>query len=101
MRRHGDFDSRRVCAGRRLQMYRRVLIGLIGLIAISVAARTATAQNAFWNFESAPVNPLAMTPDGTKLLACNTADARIEVFSLTGANPVHTGSIPVGIDPVS
>jgi YVTN family beta-propeller protein len=42
-----------------------------------------------------------MTPDGTRLLVTNTADGRLEVFTLGGALPVHTASIPVGLEPVS
>ncbi len=61
----------------------------------------AQAQPAFVNWESPHVHPLDMTPDGTTLLAVNTADNRLELFDLTGNVPVHTGSIPVGLDPVS
>ena len=61
----------------------------------------AHAQSGFVNFETAPVHGMDITPDGTTLLVTNTADARIEVFSLGAAMPVWVGSIPVGMDPVS
>ena len=43
-----------------------------------IAAFGAAAQHRVVNFESAHVHPLERTPDGTTLLAVNTADARLE-----------------------
>ncbi|MEE9533744.1 MAG: hypothetical protein V3W06_04945, partial [Acidimicrobiia bacterium] len=62
---------------------------------------TATFGQSFVNFESPHVTPLDLTPDGSRLLAVNTADNRLEVFTVTVAGLAHTGSIPVGLDPVS
>ncbi len=61
---------------------------------------SARAQS-FLNWETPQVHPLDITPDGYKLLACNTADNRLEVFTLTASGPVKAGSVPVGLDPVS
>ncbi|MBL7962622.1 MAG: beta-propeller fold lactonase family protein [Flavobacteriales bacterium] len=55
----------------------------------------------FTNFESAHVHPIDMTPDGTKLLAVNTANNSLEVFNVTASGLVHHASIPVGLDPVT
>ncbi len=55
----------------------------------------------FVNWENPHVHPLDMTPDRSTLLAVNTADNRLEVFDLTGAQPEIVASIPVGLDPVS
>ena len=55
----------------------------------------------FVNWETPHVSPIAMTPDGTKLLVCNLADNRLEVFSLTSGSPVAVGAVPVGLDPCS
>ena len=41
------------------------------------------AQSSFVNWEHPQVHPLEITPDGTKLLAVNTPDNRLEVFDLT------------------
>src|SRR5262245_26509582 len=57
--------------------------------------------SSFVNFETPHVSPLTMTPDGNLLLAVNTPDNRVELFDLTGDQPVHVGSVPVGLDPVS
>ncbi|GBD25563.1 Anti-sigma-I factor RsgI2 [bacterium HR30] len=53
-------------------------------------------------FESGPVRPLALSPDGTKLFATNIPDSRLEIFSI-GANGVltHLESVPVGLEPVA
>src|SRR5882762_5829571 len=64
------------------------------------ATRTQTT-NDFVHFESGHVHPLAMTPDGTRLLAVETPDSRVGVFDLTGAAPVRIADIPVGLEPVS
>lgn len=55
----------------------------------------------FVNFESGHVHPLDMTPDGSKLLAVNTAANTLEVFTVTITGLVNTASIPVGMDPVT
>jgi YVTN family beta-propeller protein len=80
----------------------RALTALLPL-ALAAAAGAQTPAG-FVNWESPHVSPLAMTPDGTRLLAVNTADARLEVFTLgagPGGAPKKTASIPVGLDPVT
>jgi hypothetical protein len=57
--------------------------------------------SSFTNFESAHVSPITMTPDGTKLLAVNTANNSLEVFTLSASGMVHSATIPVGLDPVT
>jgi YVTN family beta-propeller protein len=70
-------------------------------LGLAAAGSLATNPSNFTNWESPHVSPLAVTPDGTRLLAVNTADARLEVFSITGPAPVKAGSVPVGLDPVT
>lgn len=55
----------------------------------------------FVNFETAPVNPVALSPDLSTLVVCNLPDARLEVFDVTGVAPRSVGNVPVGLDPVS
>src|SRR3982751_950963 len=74
---------------------------LVALGLLLFCARPAHSQGSFYNWETPPVHPVEMTPDGTKLLVTNTADGRLEVFTLGGALPVHAASIPVGLEPVS
>ncbi|HEX5138393.1 MAG TPA: hypothetical protein VFY93_15560 [Planctomycetota bacterium] len=59
------------------------------------------APSLFVNWEDLSVHPLALTPDGSTLLVCNTPDARLDLFDATGATPVAAGSVTVGIDPLS
>jgi YVTN family beta-propeller protein len=61
----------------------------------------AAAQSSFVNWESPHVHPLDLTPDGTRLLAVNTPDARLEVFDVTGTTPLAAFNVAVGLDPVS
>jgi len=57
--------------------------------------------SSFTNFESAHVSPLALTPDGTKLLAVNTGNNSLEVYAVSAEGLTHTATIPVGLDPVT
>jgi DNA-binding beta-propeller fold protein YncE len=57
--------------------------------------------SSFTNFESGHVSPIALTPDGTKLLAVNTGNNSLEVFTVTATGLTHSASIPVGLDPVT
>src|SRR5262249_16716830 len=64
------------------------------------ATRTQAATDSL-HFESGQVHPLALTPDGKRLLAVNTADDQLTVFSLLGPVPSPVAEIPVGLEPVS
>ncbi len=61
------------------------------------------AAQSFVHFESPHAHPLELTADGTRVLAVNTADSRLEVFDVLATAPYlrHAGSIGVGLDPVS
>jgi DNA-binding beta-propeller fold protein YncE len=54
----------------------------------------------FMNWETPHVHPIERTPDGTRLLVVNTADARLEVLDAAGGLGALR-SISVGLDPVS
>src|SRR5207244_9963475 len=73
---------------------------LVLLVFLTVAVPTAVSE-AFVTFESGQVRPLAMSPDGSRLFAANTPDDRLEIFDLGPGGPVHTGSVPVGLEPVA
>ena len=58
----------------------------------------------FVHFEARQVHPIAVTADGTRLLAVNSPEGRLSVFdvsSTTNPEPVLIAEIPVGIEPVS
>ncbi|HTO06736.1 MAG TPA: hypothetical protein VMR86_06730 [Myxococcota bacterium] len=69
-----------------------LLCGLPGL---------ASAQDNYTLFESGPVRPLALSPDKTKLFACNIPDGRLEVFQVGASGLRLIGSVPVGLEPVA
>lgn len=75
---------------------------LVSAASLLALASPALAQApSFVNFESPQVHPIDITPDGTTLLAVNTADGQLEVFDLVGGLPLRRGSVAVGVDPVS
>jgi DNA-binding beta-propeller fold protein YncE/cytochrome c553 len=81
----------------------RFLVFALSLAPVAAVTQTGVTTSNFVNFESAQTNPVRLTPDGTRLLAVNTADARLSVFDLTASSsaPSLVAEIPVGIDPVS
>lgn len=80
----------------------RALAGCLVLFAWPLAAAPLVAQGSYVNFESPQVHPATLTPDGTRLLVTNTADARLSVFDLAlPSSPTLVAEIPVGIEPVS
>src|SRR3990172_6281767 len=73
---------------------------LVGLLA-AYWRRAFGSGASLVNWETPHVHPLDMTPNGTKLLAVNTADARLELFDITSGTPIHIGFVSIGLDPVT
>jgi len=67
----------------------------------ALAAGQAAAQPEFVAFESGPVRPLALTPDGNRLLAVNTPAGLLHVYDLSSGALVPTATVPVGMEPVA
>ncbi len=61
----------------------------------------ASTGPSFVEFESGPVRPVAMSPDGKTLFAINTPNGTLEVFDLTSGLPVFEYRVPVGMEPVA
>jgi DNA-binding beta-propeller fold protein YncE len=91
-----DFNDThsRVPAGSKLYFFCLVAVSML-------MAAPGWAQTSFITFESGQVRPIALTPDGSRLLAVNTPDNRLEVFSVTAGSLTHINSIPVGMEPVA
>jgi len=70
-----------------------LLVGLTGAV--------AHAQSDFVTFESGPVRPVALSPDGTKLFVCNIPDNHLEIFDVTVGGLVHAATVQVGLEPVA
>ncbi len=73
------------------------ILGASFIVSIPASAGVPT----FVNWENAQIHPLDMTPDGTRLLAVNTADNRLLVFDVSSGVPSLVGDVPVGLDPVT
>ena len=78
------------------------LLGIF-LVAFAFLAGGATAHaSPFVTFETGQVRPLALSPDDTHLYALNTPDDRLEIFDVDPqGNLAHSGSVPVGLEPVA
>ena len=62
---------------------------------------TPDNPSGFTNFETEPVRPLALSPDGMRLYALNTADDRLEIYANDASGPVRLGEVSVGLRPVA
>jgi DNA-binding beta-propeller fold protein YncE len=71
--------------------------------AFLTAATASWAQPSYLLFESGPVRPLALSPDGSRLFVVNTPDGELEIFDVDAATGLltPTGSVQVGLEPVS
>ena len=70
------------------------------LVAGSGAHGQITTTN-FFNWETASVHPVALSPDSNTLAVCNLPDGRLELFEVTTCKAVLRTNIPVGLDPVT
>jgi DNA-binding beta-propeller fold protein YncE len=72
---------------------------LVALVALAPAS--PVAAQSFVNFETGQVRPLAISPDQSRLFAVNTPDNQLEIFDIGAAGLTHTGSVPVGLEPIA
>src|SRR5882672_6515763 len=77
--------------------------GSLALAAIALVLTARDGRATFTTFESGPVRPLALSPDGTRLFAVNTPDDQLEIFAVSGVDGslTHTASVSVGLEPVA
>src|SRR5262245_46449327 len=80
---------------------RSVCGSLCAALVLLLAPGPAKAQTDFLEFESGQVRPLALTPNGSRLLAVNTPDNRLEVYNVIAGALVYAFSVPVGMEPVA
>ena len=77
----------------------RLLISLALVLALNVTPAHALD---FVAFESGPVRPMALSPDGGLLYAVNTPDNRLEILRVSDAGTLaHVASVAVGLEPVA
>ena len=80
---------------------KNLALGFTLLLLTATSLRAQITITNFFNWETSPVHPVALSPDGTRLVVCNLPDARAEIFDVTSGQPVPLGSVPVGLDPVT
>jgi DNA-binding beta-propeller fold protein YncE len=98
-------------------MLHRVRLVVLGILSTCVAALCAsschsvesddveTKENAvtaapnFLEFETGPVRPVAMSPDGTRLFVTNIPNATLEIFNITATGLTFAARVPVGLEP--
>src|ERR1700677_4482750 len=82
-----------------------VALGVLAPLAIGLfnrkSVRAATAGPSFVEFESGPVRPVAISPDGNTLFSVNIPNGTLEVYALTSGMPVFQYRVPVGLEPVA
>src|SRR5258708_3672415 len=73
----------------------------LSFLLLPVVSLGQVSTHSFVNWETAPIHPLALSPDGGILAVCNVPDNRLELFDVSTGIPRSIGNIPVGLDPVS
>src|SRR5262245_42046992 len=71
------------------------------LLSIAAAVPSLAQPASFVAFETVATRPLALLPEGDRLLALNTPDARLEILEVEGNRLRRAGSVPVGLEPVA
>lgn len=81
------------------------VLGVLASLAIGFfnrkTVRAASAGPSFVEFESGPVRPVAISPDGNTLFSVNIPNGTLEVYSLASGMPVFAYRVPVGLEPVA
>lgn len=80
----------------------RLVVFSWALSALLLTSSSPLAAQSYVNFEGKQTRPISLSPDGKRLFAVNTPDARLSVFDISQPlNPFLVAEIPVGIEPVS
>lgn len=82
-------------------MWSNKFLHAVSYFFVASTVLTHAAFPDFVNFETAPVHPIALGPDGRTLAVCNLPDARVELLQVSNGIPFAIGSVPVGLDPVT
>lgn len=80
-------------------------LSLAGVMAACFALQStpvAAQLPSYTLFESDPVDPIALSPDGTKLFVVNTLEGRLEIRGpIVVGSTSKIASVPVGLEPVA
>ena len=82
--------------------YRSLLVQAAAVTALATGlSLPAFGQADFMTFESGPVRPVALSPDGSQLFVTNIPDNRLEIFDVAAGGLTHADSVQVGMEPVA
>ncbi len=71
-------------------------------LGLFVIGNTSPARaQGFTTFETGPVRPVALSPDGNTLFVTNIPDNRLEIFDVGTFGLAHRESVPTGLEPCS
>jgi DNA-binding beta-propeller fold protein YncE len=74
----------------------------IVFLVLGSAPPAAAQTSPYQLFESGPVRPIALSPNGQKLFVANIPDGYLEIFDVgTGGYLIRGASVPVGLEPVA
>lgn len=80
----------------------RPVVAVGAFLALTFAFSYPLVAQSYVNFEGKQTRPICLSPDGKRLFAVNTPDARLSVFDISyPLNPFLIAEIPVGMEPVS
>ncbi len=79
--------------------HHRGVVPFLAMLGLLFASSSVLAS--FTTFESGQVRPLALSPSGDKLYVVNTPDNQLEIFDVDVGGITHSGSVPVGLEPVA
>ena len=74
---------------------------VFAITAATASAQLLQAPPDFVNWESPHVHPLEWSPAASRCWRSTRPDTRLEIFDASGALPVSSAAVPVGLDPVS
>lgn len=84
-----------------MQSAKRYRLAARACTALATLVLAGYAEADFTNFETPQVHPIDLAPGGNLLAAVNTADNRVEIFSVDHGILKAKDAIRVGYDPVS
>jgi DNA-binding beta-propeller fold protein YncE len=73
----------------------------LGACHSSSTPQTALTIKPTFTFESGPVRPVALSPDGTQLFVANTSNGSLDVFHVAPSGLSLASTVYVGVDPVA
>ncbi len=87
---------------RGLSTVARAVIGSLLLLSFAAPSTSHAELPSYTLFEAGPVNPIALSPDGSRLFVANTSSGHLEVFPVSPTGTLsEPASVPVGLEPVA